>query len=331
MSSSPGNVDSLLAALSVEARSVPGAPTELRDSVRAIPDGGGSGRHFDARGLLLQVGSLGAGIAALAGVAVLIASGGGFAAGGRPPGGGAAVFDPSVDGPGILASPPADQLSMVPWVVAAGAAVIVALIAWRRSRTAKVAAAIVIAGLLAVANVVATQPGLGFGYAWGQRTGLMEGDLARPGRSEFYVTSEAGENFLFFFNVANHGTLPVRVLGVIEEPHLSGMAPRWTAIGMRFDELQSGAVLGFESARPFEPIELRPGETLDIYVAGRAGVCAFGPDYEPPTGSFLGRSDVRFAFSVLGLQSETRVALPFTVSQPVDEECSQQLTDEEDD
>ena len=148
--------------------------------------------------------------------------------------------------------------------------------------------------------------------------------------NEIYVEAQAGENFIYFFNVVNDGSLPLRVLGVVDENPDDAMAPRWTAIGTHFDELQTGAVPDIDAATPFEPVELGPGETLDLYVVGRAGVCAFGPGFDPSgSSSLMIRNEVRMAFSVLGLASNSRISLPFNLNQPVDEVCSERLADEE--
>ena len=111
----------------------------------------------------MQVASLAAAITAVAVVVVLLGSGDGLRAGQSPPVSGGAAFDPSVDGPGILTSPPADQLGSILRVVAGVAVVFIGLLAWRRSRSVKIAASIAAVFALAAAYVVTSQPGLAFG------------------------------------------------------------------------------------------------------------------------------------------------------------------------
>jgi len=67
-----------------------------------------------------------------------------------------------------------------------------------------------------------------------------------------------------------------------------------------------------------------PGDSLTLYLVGRAGDCAYGPAFSLENASefgFQGRSSVRIAYSVAGLTAESEVTLPVIVAEPLLGNC----------
>lgn len=305
------------------------APPELRASIDAIPAHSRPGRvPTTIRTAFSMAGGL-AGLAIVTVVGVLAVSrlanvpavpyvdpgSGGSVA--PPP-----LFDPSIEGLGIVSSVATQQAS-VPWMLAVLGWIMLAAIVIAIGRRRRVAALLValVVGLTssAAAFGVSTHPGLQFGNAWGPVLGLDASSDPSAGSGDstaWYVTAEPGAPFALVFQIHNPGPLPLRYLGVVE-PNPPGVHfPRWSAVW----QVDGGlGIPAAEAASAFHAVDIPPDGRLTLYLVGRASDCAFGPNFrrrDEGSYAYSGRSTVEVAYSLLGLTASSEVQLPVTVAEP---------------
>jgi hypothetical protein len=125
-------------------------------------------------------------------------------------------------------------------------------------------------------------------------------------------------------SIYNPGPLPLRLEGIVEETTAEAPnMPRWTALWVgHFVDMSPNAV---EQLVPFAPLTIQPGSELQVSLVGRAGLCAYGPDYTLDTvvqGWATRESDLTFAYSVLGLQATSKVLFTASLVEPYREHCS---------
>jgi hypothetical protein len=316
------NLEEALREVLAEGRPARGAPPALRERVHAVsqnppPPSGVAGLSFSSLRLT-------AALLAVAFVLVVLAVAG---LGSAIPSIGAppiqppvsATFDPTVEGVGI-ASRPADTVSTVPWLLAGVAIIGLVVLAVLGRRLIRAAAPVLAILVVAGAHSFTTTPTLEFGFGWGAVFGLQGVDRPSSGAEALHVSAGPGDPIHVAFTLQNVGALPIRLLGVIEELPEWATAPRWTAVGMLRTQ---GALLGYDNAQPLEPIDLAPGDYLNLYLVGRAGPCALGREVAPGEPlTMVGRGDsIALAYTVLGMTGVADVALPFAISEPQREDC----------
>lgn len=336
MSSTPGrSFEGALRGMLAARRPVDGAPAELRGRILAIPERIRPGAARRPSPVARIAGSV-AGLAAAAAIALLVVG----ALASRPvvpdvgssPAADApvATFDPAIEGPGIVTpsdeySPPPESLTLVPWVIAGVGGVLLAVVALTGGRVRRLAALAAVVVLAIGANALSSHPGFEMGYSVGPRMGLdvrAEPPPAAEGPGVWYVTAEPDGPVVFAFDVRNPGPLPIRLLGVVQRPDPGPSFPRWTAVWLHVDP--GGGMPAVEEAMPFRQLEVPPDGHVVLYLVGRAGACAFGPSFrleDADTGDFASSRHVRIAYAVLGLSSVGEVELPFTLAQPLREDC----------
>jgi len=313
-----------------------GAPAELRDRVARIPEEVRPGAaHGSIRPMASIAGSL-AGLAAAAAIALLVFG----ALGSRPvvpdvgsapaPDAPVATFDPAIDGPGMVPfsdahyPPQLESLASGPWAVAAIGGVLLALVAITGGRLRRLAALAGVLVLTVGASGLSSHPGFEMGSSVGPRLGLeVRGEATRMSDrpDEWYVIAGPGEPISVAFEVRNPGPLPIRLLGVVQSGPDTGFR-RWTAVWL--DEDSDGGLPGVQEATLFRPVDVQPDGSVVLYLVGRAGECAFGPDFRPDNDhtTFVPRRDVQIAYAVLGLSSVSEVELPVRLVEPQREECT---------
>lgn len=319
--------DDLLRSVLLETEPTTGAPAALRERVRRIPLERGTAqpvvevKHWfaGAARLVAAIALLGVVgvVVALSGLSLTAPEAGGPTA---PPTG--PVFNPAVDGVGIVANP-GHALRIVPWFIAPALGAVLLVVSRGRPRLWRLLAIAAAVAGLGVAYVVSTQPGITFGNIHGPGVGVrLDAPSATTGDDVFLVSAPRGSNFMVLVAVRNGGSLPVLVLGVVaERPSLDGgWLPRWTAVGM--DPDQTGGVSPIEQARPFEPLELQPGEHVNLFLVGRAGRCALGPSGTASGGVLSVSYTIPVAISVLGLTEVSEVDPPFVVAEPQNADCA---------
>ncbi|TAK01458.1 MAG: hypothetical protein EPO36_05360 [Chloroflexota bacterium] len=252
----------------------------------------------------------------------------------QSPGGGTPTpqaFDPTMVGPGVVASVD-EQLGVVPWLVAIlGWVAIAVIVRWVARRIRRLAAPVIAIGLALGmllglgARSLAVHPGFEWGGSYGPRLGLdmtAEPPAGSDSRDVWYVTVPKGEPFAFGLGLRNPGPLPIRFLGIVEPNSPGVLFYRWSAVWQHDDP--HGFMPAIEASSAFHPIDVASGDFVTLYLVARASECAFGPgfvDEDPDTFGFQSRESILVAYSVLGLTATSEIELPFIVAEPVRNSC----------
>jgi hypothetical protein len=306
-------------------RPADGAPAALRARVEAIPDAALPRAWWQAPARTLAgavtVIAVGAVVAALIAFRPTPGPVTPVGPGAAPP----TPFDPMIEGPGIIHSA-ASTLVVVPLVVAS----VIAIIGLRwalRERWHMLAVRLAIVAVLAggVASL-ALEPGFERGSAWGPVMGYDLQVEPPPGAdypTVWYETAEPGGPLVLVVTVRNPGPLPIQLDGLVEtQTSATPLIQRWTALWLSSDPNTVG---GVDNAVPFTPTLVAPQGELQVYLVGRSGLCAYGPGYtlaSPVTVHTTRGRELRFSYSVLGLQSTAPFELPMSLVEPYRENCS---------
>jgi hypothetical protein len=327
-------VERALRGLLAERRPADGAPDHLRQRVDRLPELVGAASRFGRLSTLRGVLAAAASLAIAALLVALLLSGRGVqpvvhGVGAVPSPG--TTFDPTIDGPGIVDSvaPTLPYGALAIGVISTVLAVVFLIRFWRRRRIADVVGGVVlaIAGVSAIA--LSFHPGFEFGDQYGPVLGYGVQVTAAPGSDgpdTWYDTAAPGQPIELTFTVYNHGPLPIRLLGVVQDPYAKQMVIyRWSALWLGGDPYDGRTELG--SPQPFEPVDVQPNHYLRLYLVGKAGKCAYGPSFSlanaSDVGSFASRGrQIHFAFSVLGLPSGGDVTLPVALAEPTVNGCT---------
>ena len=308
-----------LHALLAELRPTDGASAGLRARVLAIPDVSPRVSRF---GSLRTLGALAAAAAVLTAVIITLASTTLILP--RSPAGApaptAGPFDPLLEGPGIIRSI-VPTLTLVP----IGLAVLVAVLGlrWvlRRGLGMLYWRAFIVVAAALMVGAVALQPGFGRGSSYGPEIGYdlqVDGPPGSDTPATWYETAEPGGPLMLTFTLVNPGPLPIRLEGLIEtQTAETPLIQRWTALWLGDDPNAFGSSL--EHLVPFTPQTVAPMEELQVYLVGRAGMCAYGPGYtvETPVEGHSSRGrTLTFAYSALGLQSTAPMELRMQLVEP---------------
>jgi len=301
-----------------------GAPDALRARVATVPDTAARAWWRTPARALTGAVALAAVVAVVVGAVAVqptplpVTPGGPGAA---PP----IPFDPMIEGPGILRYS-VWTLVLVPLVVAAVVGVLGLRWALRRRGQAlaiRLAIAAVVAGGIASP---ALQPGFEMGSAWGPMLGYDLQVEPPPGAdypTVWYETAEPGGPLVLVLTVRNPGPLPIRLDGLVEtQTAATPLIQRWTALWLGTDPNSFGN--RFDQLVSFTPTVVEPHQELQVYLVGRAGLCAFGPAYtlaSPVTGHTSRGREIEFAYSVLGLGSSAPLELPMSLVEPYRENC----------
>jgi len=235
------------------------------------------------------------------------------------------VFDPTANGAGIVERP----TDLLIWVVVAAIAVIatVLIVVARR----RVIRAVVLVGAAAVAlwmvNALSqplvdwTQGAWQYGQGWVPPTPGAAPPDAQAGqeRARFVV----GPNGVFTvgLDVHNLAPLPVTIVGV-SRPPAEEFWGHWSAVGLARDP-NAVDIPTPAKTRAFEPVEVRPGESVFLVLAGRAGPCALAQvpaDGQDLATATVGTVDV--VYEIAGIRSLSTVTMPFAVELPVAQSCA---------
>lgn len=316
----------------VASRPTGGAPLDLRVRVLSIADRAPRSRF--ARAVLglgwLAAGSIAATSAVVLLLSVLATRG---AAPVETPGSGATPtavpFDPTRTGIGILSTVPS-TLQWIPAIVTITAVVVAVwlIVRYRTRRRASSLIGTVLSLALALGALALSQhPGFVWGGgAYAPLVGLGAKQDPAPGSggvTTFYETAEPRGAFGVLVTLTNPGPLPIRLEGLVQPAPIGVAGPQWTALWLGSDpDVIAGSL---DHVRPFEPIEVAPNGTVDLYLIGRTGACAFGPTFQLSTGvgGYLSIDrDLELAYSVFGLERESVFTLPFAIAEPNSGTCS---------
>lgn len=329
-------IEARLRAALVDLRPADGAPATLRTRVDVVPDRiGPIGLEARIRGLLRTP----SGAVVLIAVTAIVVFAVGFRQALAPSipnvgGGTAAIFDPTLEGAGIVNAGGIPTLALVEAtsvIVLALAAVLVSL----RARTSRgrwfhlLGAATAVAGAIAITWLSSVQ-GVGVGgfNGYGPVSGFSQaeppgqGGGAAEGVRTLYLESRPQEPFVFFFVVVNTGPIPVEFDGIVEDPEAASViAPRWTELALGTDRNAYGQPI--EQLAPFHQVTLAPGDDVTLYVAGKASACAAGPNSENAGRSYSIRGpNIQLAYSVLGLTGLSMYLGPLQIAEPLVAGCT---------
>jgi hypothetical protein len=314
----------------LEARPANGASPELRLRVLSVADARPRSRFA---GFAVRVGWAAGSIAAgAAAILVLWFLGTRGVVPIEVPGRGAlatpAAFDPTRTGLGIMPTV-LPTLQWVPAIIAISAVIVAAwlVVRYRSRRSASGLIGVGLALAVALGAVgISQHPGFVWGSgAYAALIGLgveQEPAPASGGVTTFYETAEPGGPIGVLVTLTNPGPLPIRLEGLVQPTPVSDFAPRWTALWLVSDPNAIGYP---DNLRPFQPIEVAPEGTVDLYLIGRAGSCAIGPTFKVPSrdvGYVSNDRDIELAYSVFGLDRGGLFSLPFGIAEPVLNNCS---------
>jgi hypothetical protein len=315
-----------------------GAPATLRARVDAVPE---HGRRLGRGARLRAFATSTSAVAAVVGVAAIAILAASFSQvvlhtlpGVDVPGGGptAVAFDPSIEGPGLLRHPIWTLLIAQAVLVAATALVVgrtatrwrtPGAVRTRRAWTAPIVVGIVATGAIALSFqtplTVTGSSGPVLGY---------DVNLSSPpgsnGPSVYYSTAVPGGPTIALFEVWNFGVLPVQLDGLVTDLPAGERGPSWIALAL--PTIPDTFPNRLDQLRPFAPITLAPNTSVPIYLVGRAGICAYGPGFQPGasavvTGYSSPSRDLRLGYSILGLSSVTTVQMPMQLVEPDAAHC----------
>jgi hypothetical protein len=223
------------------------------------------------------------------------------------------TFDPTISGPGIITS--AFDLLHAATLVAAGIAVVIALlvllrVSGRRRLILAAVAVLVAVGITAFGNMP--------GPAMGGVEGLPIGNelLGPASDSGLSIGVAPGQPFVFSVEISNPAPIPMTILGIVRDQQ-SAAFPNWQAIWISttdsntYDSPTAGS-------RIFTPVEVPPSGSVFLHFVGIADSCAAGP---AGSDTFVGVGDLRIAYEVLGLRSQSNVRLNDDVEEPTRHGC----------
>ena len=333
VSTSEEPVERALRGLLAERRPGDGAPDHLRQRVERLPELVGAPPRFGG------IRALGGGLAAAASLAVaallvaLVISGRGVqqlvqGVGAVPSPG--TTFNPTIDGPGIVdyVAPTLPYGALAIGIIAAVLAVAFLVRVRRRRPVAGVVGGVLLSIAAISAIALSFHPGFAFGSEIGPVLGYGVQVTAAPGSDgpdTWYDTAAPGQPIEIVFTIRNPGPLPIRLLGVVQDPYAKQMVIyRWSALWLGGDPNDGRTEIG--SPQPFEPVDVQPGGELRVYLVGKAGKCAYGPSFSlagNPEIAYASRGrQIHFAFSVLGLPSGGDVTLPVALAEPTVNGCN---------
>lgn len=258
-----------------------------------------------------------------------------------PPSGGGAQppvigFDPSLEGMGfITATIPSLAIAGVLFIVV-GAAVAARTLFSAGASTNRGRATVLLGVVAAIAGVGLTQ--LDVGLAEGSLRGAPLGYVEEPGSElqdqlVWVATAAPGEPTVGIFSLRNTAAVPVRIEGIVVPSNYDDIVGwQWTALWMPADS-PGWSAPPLDEVRPFEPVTLGPGEDLSVYLAGRAGPCAYGPTYQPGGGEESNPGlggwtplgpEITVAYSVFSLAGTTMVDIGQTFAEPRINGCTAQ-------
>jgi len=331
---SEARLESLLRSVLAEQRPANGTPPGLRERVAAIPENHGS-RPWFMPPWLGRLAPIGASIASVAAVLVILAIASHGPAIAPGPGGGSGppptvtTFDPTLEGPGLLTDVlPTTEIAR--WALATLAVVVLARFliggSERRTRRGKIVALVVLAAALLLVGRVGPEAGLSRGSAGAVLLGYDVDDAAAnpPGASSpyalYYENAAASQPTAIMFSVRNNGPVAIRIEGVVVPRVSEGYVPaHWIAAWLP-PAGRDYEIVPLEQVQRFTPTVVEPDHELDIYLVGRAGPCAYGPAFKRTT-----TGDATFttlgptftvAYSIAGLVSTVDIDTQMAFSEP---------------
>lgn len=323
-------LESRLRAALADASPIGGAPAALRSRVDAIPHTAPH-RSLVRRMWTATIANLtvagATGVAALALLAVVARPAVLTSAGsGASPG---PTFDPA-SMPGLVTSI-IPTLQFVPLVSIAfsffAAANALARLRWRRTRSS-----LAQLGLFAALGVgslgLMVHPGPSWqGGTYGPVLGFKIESGPAPGsdaETAFYETTNPGDPVMIVITATNPGPLPIRLEGLYGSVEPEARFTRWVGIARDLDPGDS-LPTNVDQLRQFEPVDIAPGERVDLYMVGRAGACAYGPGFTldaPDVSSYINvGGSVGLVYSVFGLVWISPFELPMTIVEPLRADC----------
>ena len=325
--------DGDLRAVLVARRPIDGAPASLLARVERVPE---DIRLAHPIAGILQRFAVPIAAVAVAGLAVLVAvvGFGREAVVNLPPGGSGVIatgFDPLIKGPGLLVRPGQSLIIVGVALFILSAAVAGGTFFSPRTSTnrGRLLVLIGLAGMAGAAGLVAFDGGLRDGSIRAAPLGYVEAPTGPLQQDLIWLsTAQPGEPTVGLFSLRNGGPLPLQIQGiVVGEAYEALNVGHWTALWIPADSPGFSAP-GLDKIRPFEPVTLDPGEEVQIYAAGLAGRCAYGPSYDPTREedrALAGLSqlgpEIQVAYSVLGLETMTVVDVGETFAEPTRNDC----------
>lgn len=251
-----------------------------------------------------------------------------------PPAGGGVVqgFDPQVEGPGFIQGVIPSAIYLGVAVAIVGGAAVLGTFFGPRAGTNR-GRAIILLGLMAVgagAWLVRFDVGLVDGGLSGAPVGYIEAPTGPFDDSDttWLEVAAPGEPTMSIFALRNTSAVPVRVEGFQDTYRSTADVADWTAVWVPADGPGFGAP-SLDKIVPFRPITLEPGQGLTLYLAGRAGRCAFGPTFDPQreysaqelVGYRVRGPEITVAYSVFGLMATAGVSMRATFMEPHRADC----------
>lgn len=329
--SSTGAAEAKLRAALADLRPADGAPPALRARVDAVPARLGATGPL---GALRRVVASPASMAVLVSAAAIALVAFSLAKVGVPPSPGSgsptpAPFDPTAEGAGIgrFAFP---MLQLV-WAAALVLAIILAA-RWRSAirleRGSDFARGAVLILLVGAPSALVLEPPLR-DYGGSCCTSVGFGPRVDPapgteGPEVDYVNAAPGEPFIAYVEITNGSALPVTLDGIVTNEAPGSSGPRWIALALATEPNVFANEIG--KLRTFAPQVIPPNERITVYLVGKAGPCAFGPDFSLDSfgvGDYAALDrDLQLAYSVLGVPATSTFTMPFQVVAPTRDFCS---------
>jgi hypothetical protein len=164
-------------------------------------------------------------------------------------------------------------------------------------------------------SLLANPPAPEFGNAVG-----VFGNVVAPDDVDRYViTAKPGELYGLTFEITNHGSLPLRILGVYEPCcYAPPPFPDWQLAS--YVKYAGGGMFLVDDSKAIEPFDLQPGEFAQLFLTGRAGACALGAD--EPSVAYASADEYTIVYSLLGLESSTVIQPPHgEIVEPLRNDC----------
>jgi hypothetical protein len=142
------------------------------------------------------------------------------------------------------------------------------------------------------------------------------------GSGDSWVAADGDSQFEILVTLTNASQLPVRILG-IPKPSVPSFGTPPRILMARIVGLGSWPSMGEcclpEGVRPFEPLTLAAGQSLDVAFIGRAGACGTTPG---GSGGWGGFSSVPIVYEQYTIVYRAEIALPHQVNIPQTVPCS---------
>jgi hypothetical protein len=217
-------------------------------------------------------------------------------------------------GPGIV-GPAIDLLPLVAVGLVAGGIIAIGVIVYARpARNTAIASLLVVGAVIAIGAVLVTHPAPTFGGMIG-----VPSAADFDSSSDFVLSVGPNQPFVAVVQVTNEGTLPIKILGVINRGlnQRPQTFPNWRTVTVAGNPLQPE--FDPNDATPFEPFDLAPGAYVQMNVTGMTDGCASA---EADSGLTSAIETIPLAYEVVGLHAETEIDILNKIVEPLQSDCA---------